>query len=453
MPDDFTARALSAAEKLGPLLKGHVLLPADSGYDHAREIWNGGVEHRPALFVMCESTEDVQAAVRAARACGLPLSVRVGGHDWAGRALRHEGLVIDLTRMNVVEIDAGTRVAVVAGGATSADLAGAAADHGLAAVVGTVSMVGVAGFTLAGGYSPLSPRYGLALDNLVGVEVVLADGAVVTADESQNTDLFWALRGGGGNVGVVTSMRIRLHPVRTVLSGPIVFPWSQAEAVLRGHAVLAASAPDELGVVGAISSAPGGTPALLLAPVWSGDPAEGERVLARFAALGDPVVHQVRPMPFLDTFAPADARVVNGRHIDFRTRSLADLRPEAVAAIVAAVDARSSELSVISWQYLRGAAARVPVAATAFAQRSDHFMMQIIATWEPSQDPAPHEAWADGLSRALAPYSLPGGYPNVLGPEAADQIAEAYGANLPRLQRLKRELDPDGVFSATPLPA
>jgi FAD/FMN-containing dehydrogenase len=144
---------------------------------------------------------------------------------------------------------------------------------------------------------------------------------------------------------------------------------------------------------------------------------------------------------------------VNGRHIEFRTRSLAALRPEAVAAIVAAVDARSSEFSVISWQYLRGAAARVPVAATAFAQRSDHFMLQIIATWEPSEDATPHETWADGLSRALAPYSLPGGYPNVLGPEATDQIAEAYGANLPRLQRLKREFDPDGVFSATPLPA
>ena len=262
--------AKRAAEELRERIEGSVLLPGDAGYDGARAVWNQAVDHRPALVVRGVSTEDVRAAVRAARAHGLPLSVRGGAHDWLGRAVRPDGLVLDMSGLRAVEVDAGGRVATVGGGALSGDLAQAAAEHGLAAVLGTVSVVGVAGLTMAGGYSPLSPQFGLSLDNLLGAEIVLADGTVRDVDESHNADLFWALRGGGGNFGVVTSMRIRLHAVPTVISGAIIFPWAQAEAVLRGHAELAAAAPDELGMVGGIVPGPDGGPVVALTPVWSG---------------------------------------------------------------------------------------------------------------------------------------------------------------------------------------
>jgi FAD/FMN-containing dehydrogenase len=197
----------AAASDLRALMQGEVLLPGDDAYAKARQIWNGAVEHRPALFALCETVEDVQTAVRVARTHGLPLSVRGGGHDWAGRALRHDGLVIDLSLMREVTVDAATNTAQAAGGTTAADVSAAISQHGLAAVTGNVGAVGMAGLLLGGGYGPLTTRFGLALDNLLGAEVALADGRLVAADTSQNTDLFWALRGGGGNFGVVTSMR------------------------------------------------------------------------------------------------------------------------------------------------------------------------------------------------------------------------------------------------------
>jgi FAD/FMN-containing dehydrogenase len=445
--------AKRVAEELRERIGGSVLLPGDAGYDRARAVWNQAVDHRPALVVRCVSTEDVRTAVRAARSHGLPLSVRGGAHCWLGRSVRPDGLVLDMSGLRAVEVDAGARVATVGGGALSGDLAQAAAEHGLVAVLGTVSVVGVAGLTMAGGYSPLSPQFGLSLDNLLGAEIVLADGTVLDVDESHNADLFWALRGGGGNFGVVTSMRIRLHAVPTVVSGPIVFPWSQAEAVLRGHAELVAAAPDELGMVGGIVPGPDGRPVVALTPVWSGDPAEGERFLAEVAALGQPLVEQVRPMQFQETFVPADARAAVPARSAMRTRSLAELGPDSVAALLAAGGDRTSPLSVVSWQYLRGAATRVAPDATAFGMRRDHFMLQIIPVWDTVDGAERHVAWAEGLSRALAPQALPGGYPNLLAPDMREQTEHSYGANLPRLRQVKQQYDPDSVFTATPIPA
>jgi hypothetical protein len=329
----------------------------------------------------------------------------------------------------------------------------AAGAAGLAAVIGITGTVGMAGLTLGGGYSPLGGMFGYAADNLLGVDMVLADGRLVTADESQNADLFWAVRGGGGNFGAVTSMRIRLHPVRTVLAGTILFPWSQAEAVLRGHAEILADSPDELGVLGGIFAGQDGNTMLALSPRWVGDPAEGERVVAKLAALGTPILRQVVPMDYREVTAMTDAQIVNGRHSVAATRSLSTLPDEAVAAVIAAGDTRPSPFSIIGWQYAHGAASRVPADATAFGFRQDHFQVQAIGTWDPPDDGSRHRSWVTELSRALAPHALPGGYPNLLAPEDHDQIAHAYGDNLPRLQQLKRKFDPDRVFSsAIPLP-
>ena len=249
-------------------------LPLQAGI---RQIWNGAVDHQPAVFARCETVEDVQAAIHTARKHDFPLSVRGGGHDWAGRALRHGGLVIDLSRMRQIKVDVTRRAATVAGGANASDVTAAAVPHGLAAVTGNVGAVGMAGFLLAGGYGPLTTRFGLGVDNLLGAEVVLANGRRVWADASENEDLFWALRGGGGNFGVVTSMRIRLHEVPEILAGFILFPWSQACEALRGHAEIMSGAPDELSVLAGEFTGPDGNPVLFLGPIWTGERAAGEK--------------------------------------------------------------------------------------------------------------------------------------------------------------------------------
>ena len=451
--DPTVARALTAARDLRNEMQGTVLVSGDDGYAEAGRIWNGAVTLHPAVFALCETPEDVQAAVRSARKHDVPLSVRGGGHDWAGRSMRHNGLVIDLTRMRHVEVDAGSQFATVAGGAQAGDLTAAAAEHGLAAVTGIVGYVGLTGFTLGGGYGVMSTRHGLGLDNVLSADIVLADGRLVTADETRNADLFWALRGGGGNFGVVTAMRVRLHPVQTVLSGPIIFPWSEADSVLRGLDRLLAAAPDDLGLTGGIIPGPQGGTVLVVTPTWFGDPAAGEPEIAKIQGLGTPLISQVGPVPYAGLTKVADSQVVNGRHLVARTRSLATLQPGAVSALIAAGDTCPSPFSVITWQYFHGAAARVPLTSTAFGLRANHYMLQIIPAWEPDEDGKPHREWADKTSAALAAYALPGGYPNLLVAEDRDQVAHAYGENAPRLREIKRQFDPEDVFSsATPLP-
>jgi FAD/FMN-containing dehydrogenase len=278
-------------------------LQGEEEYASVRQIWNGAVAHQPALFALCENAEDVRAAVRFARAHELPLSVRGGGHDWAGRALRDGGLVIDLTRMRQIRVDAVSKAATVGGGATSRDVSAATTPHGLAAVTANVSAVGMAGFLSAGGYGGLTSRFGMAVDNLLGAELVLADGQIVWADESQNADLFWAIRGGGGNFGVVTSMRIRLHAVDRILAGVIVFPLSQAEAVLRGYTEIISSAPDELSARVGEAPGPDGSPVVMVAPIWTGAAGDGEKRVRQFQSLSTPIATRVAPMSFADLVA------------------------------------------------------------------------------------------------------------------------------------------------------
>jgi len=453
----------SAADELGRSMPGKVALPGEDAYDRARHIWNGAVDHRPALFAFCETAEDVQSALHIGRVHDLPLSVRGGGHDWVGRALRPDGLVLDLSGMRGVTVDAGARVAMVEGGATASDVIAAAAPHDLTAVTGTVGAVGMAGLTLGGGYGPLAARYGLALDNLLSAELVLADGSLVTADAATNPELFWALRGGGGNFGAVTAMRIRLHPVRELLAGLILFSWHEAEAVLRGYAALTASAPEELAVLSGVMSGPDGSPVLFLAPSWSGAKPEGEEVMAQLQGLGEPVWAQIAPTTCGEMLRMFDDHAVNGRHYALETRWVSALTPEVIALLVTGGGAKPSPFAVIALQHFRGAAARVPVDATAFGLRREHFLIAIIAAWEDDAGDASaageatrHRQWAERLSLALAltPAALPGGYPNLLGPHQRDRAALAYGYKIARLQRAKQRFDPDGVFSsATPLPA
>jgi len=414
-------------------------------------IWNAAVQHRAALIMPAESPRDVQEAIRVARNREMRLSVLGGGHDWTGRAVRDGGLVIDLSGMRTVRVDALARVATVGGGATAADVMDAAAPYGLVAAAGNVGCVGMTGLTLGGGYGPLNGRFGLALDNLIGAEVVLADGRIVTADTTQEPELFWALRGGGGNFGVVTSMRVRLHPMDRLIGGMIVYPWSQAATVFRGLGEVLSTAPDELTVQGGLMSGPDGSPAAYLAPAWSGDLRSGEAALDALVKLGTPLTDQVAPMTYGQMLSLFDAWAVHGLSWAIRTRTVVAYTPEVIDVLVEAGRTLTSVRSGIPIHNFHGASTRVAPDETAFANRREHFVVEIVAGWE-SGDGAAHRVWADAVSAALAPHALPGGYQNLLGPDDHEQIANAYGDNGTRLVAAKGHFDPDGVFDAIPLP-
>jgi FAD/FMN-containing dehydrogenase len=381
----------------------------------------------------------------------MRLSVLGGGHDWAGRALCDGGLLIDLSRMRGVRVDPSARVATVGGGATAADVMAAAAPYGLVAAAGNMGVVGMTGLTLGGGYGPLNGRFGLALDNMLCAEVVLADGRIVIADATHEPELFWALRGGGGNFGVVTSMLVRLHPVNKLMGGLIVFPWSQAAAVWRGLREVLATAPDELTVQSGLLPGPNGQPTFFLAPAWSGDLAVGERAIDALMKLGNPLATQVAPITYAELLGLFDAHVADGLHWAVRTRSVPEYTPEVIDALVEAGRTRTSPRSLLPIHHCHGASTRIPSDETAFANRREHFMVEIVAGWEPA-DGTPHRAWANAVSAALAPHAMPGGYPNLLGPDDREQILEAYGDNAIRLLTAKNHYDPDGVFTAIPLP-
>src|SRR3984957_2181526 len=454
MATSITPRLGRLEDALRRTVPSERVLTPGADYESARSIANGAIPDRPAVILRCSELADVVTAVRAAREFGVPLSVRSGGHDWAGRALTDGGLTIDMTGMRGVTIQSDDRTAVLEGGATCADVAKAAQPYGLAAVTGTSGTVGMVGLSLGGGYGPLCGRLGLALDNMVSADVVLPDGEFVTADAERNPELFWALRGGGGNFGVVTAMRIRLHPVPALLSGMMMYPMEQAAAVLAAAAeFVPAGGPDELTVQCGFVGGPGGSPVLFLAPTWSGDPAAGEPVLAQIAGLGEPLMAHVGPVTLADLLAAMYGQFVFGRHMEIRTRTVAELTPEVRDLLNSGAQGMSSPYSAIVLHCLKGAATRVAVRDTAFGNRTAHVMVEMIAIWEPDEAPHGHRAWLHELSSALAPHAMPGGYPNLLGAGATDQIDDAYGPNSARLIAAKRRFDPDCLFRALPIPA
>jgi FAD/FMN-containing dehydrogenase len=444
-----TTSIAGVAAELRRHVTGPVLAPGDDGYDTGRLVWNGAIDRRPAYVVLAASSDDVAAAVRVARQHGLPLSVRGGGHDWAGRAVRDGGVVLDLAGLRRVDVDPLARTATAQGGARNGDLASAAHEHGLVPVTGTVNAVGLAGLTMAGGYGLMNGTAGLALDNLLSAELVLADGRLVTASPDENPDLFWAVRGGGGNFGVLTSARYRVHEVPSVQSGLVLYPYDQSRTVLRSFREVLATAPDELTVMSGYFGGPDGNPLLFLLPLWTGRPAEGTERLAQLEKLGTPVMAQLGSMPYKDILGQFDQTVVDGRHNEMRTRWLPELTDATTDAIVEAIGRWTSPLSGLYLHHFHGAAARVPVADTAFGLRRDHLLVEIVATWAPASDER-HGQWSRALSADLAPHALPGGYPNLLGHDEYERVLRGYGQNAVRLLALKHRYDPDGVFRAVP---
>jgi len=407
--------------------------------------WNARVTRRPTVVARCRTTADVRAAVQAAGSAGMPLSVLAGGHDVTGCAIRDGSLLVDLSTMRQVTVNGAE--ARVAGGATVSDVLDAARPHGYAAAAGTVSSVGFAGLTLGGGYGTLIGVIGLGVDNLLSAEVVLADGRVVTADPDHEPDLFWALRGGGGNFGVVTELRTRLHPFATVTTGTIAFGWHQARSVLRGWRDLMASADDALDVMFGAMHAPGGL-ILYTAPTWAGDPGQAASQVAGVRALGDPVLDDVDQRALADTVHALDGAFPRGNY-QFAAPILPGLTDDAIEAFLQSAEAMPATC-VLNVHHAHGAATRVPVTDTAYAYRDEHLVVETIGAWADS-DGAAESAWVRDTERRLGAHALPGGWPNALT-HGDLRVRDAYGINTSRLLAVKSHYDPDRVFEATPLP-
>jgi FAD/FMN-containing dehydrogenase len=367
-----------------------------------------------------------------------------------------DGIVIDLSGMKEVAVSRDSLTVWIAGGTRALDLLAVTDPLGLAGVTGSCGAVGMAGFTLGGGYGALTGRFGLGLDNLLAAEVVLADGRIVTATHDSEEELFWALRGGGGNFGVVTAMQLRLHDLPSIRSGMLLFPFAEAKAVLEGCAEIAVSAPDELSVQLGLAIGPDGTPVVMAVPSWCGRPEEGEARLAPFFRLGPPIANTVSAMPYGGRLAIFEPFIVNGRRTFMETCWLPRLDSGSIAALIQAIAAAASPGCAIFTHEFWGAAARVPVEATAFGLRRDHVLVEILAWLADGTDKLEeqrHRQWALATRRALDAGALPGGYPNLLGPGDPDRVAKSYGPHAERLSRAKQQYDPTNVFcSAIPLP-
>lgn len=426
---------------------GNLITPGDSGYDAARSIWNAAVNKKPSLIARCAGVSDVVAAVKYGRDHNLVTAIRGGGHNVGGRALCDGGLVIDLSGMRAVHVDPATRRVRVQGGATLADLDRETQVFGLAVPVGIVPKTGVAGLTLGGGVGWLVRKHGLTIDNLISCQVVTADGRTITASSTENSDLLWALKGGGGNFGVVVSLEFQAHPIGMVIGGMAIYPRAAAFDVIRHWRDFIADAPDEVTAYAALLHTPDGTPVSAVIPCYCGpDLAEGERVLAPLRKFGSPLMDAIQPMPFAvqqSLLAPA---FPDGNQNYWKATMLPSLPDAAVEAIVDQANRATSPLSAIAIECYTGAPARIDANSAAYPHR-DLAWHAVVAGQ--CQDPAGFPAirdWTRTADAALRPFAGEGRFLSTLDADEEDRVNTAFGANLPRLAEIKQRYDPSNFF-------
>jgi FAD/FMN-containing dehydrogenase len=435
--------------ELASKISGTVLRPGDPGYDEARSVYNGLVDRRPALIVRTRTSADVAAALSAARRAGLEVSVRGGGHNVAGRAVTDGGIMISLADMKTITVDPQRSTVTAQGGVTWGELNAAAAEHGLAVTGGLVSTTGIAGYTLGGGLGWLMSRHGLAADNLEAVELVTAGGDVVQAHAGSHPDLHWALRGGGGNFGVATSLTYRLHPVATVTGGLIAHPLAAGPDLLRFYRDAVADAPDDLTVFAALVHAPDGSGAKLAALIvfHAGDPETAERDLAPFLEFGSPLVTQVGRMPYPVMNTLLDAGYPDGAlnyWLSSFTRGLSDTLIDTAVEQFAGVP---SPMTAILFEHFHGAVTRVGATEAAVPHRNAGWNLLIPSVWTDPETTDANIRWTRQTYAAFQPELAAGRWLNYLGDDQEDDaIRAAYGPNYARLREVKRRYDPENVF-------
>lgn len=443
-------KALSAS------LRGSLLREGDKGYDEARTLWNGMIDRKPGLVIRAIGTGDIQAAVNFARDNDLLMAVRAGGHQIAGLAVAEGALQLDLSLMRSVHVDAARKTVQVDPGALLGDLDRETQLYGLAVPTGVNSTTGIAGLTLGGGFGWITRKYGMTIDNLLSVDVVTADGNLVRASANENPDLFWAIRGGGGNFGVISSFEFRVHALGPqVMSGLVIHPIDAAPALLRDFRRICDQAEDELTVWAVLRKAPPlpflpsewhGREVLIFAACYAGDMADGERAMKELRSLGDPIVDVIAPHPFTGWQAAFDPLLTPGARNYWKSHDFIELSDPAIDIVLKAIGKLPDAASEVFIAHIGGAMARVPGNATAFPQRDAHFVMNVHTRWEDKAKDKACTDWARELFAATAPFSAGSVYVNFVPDDEPGRLAEAYGTNMDRLVKIKAKYDPQNLF-------
>ena len=436
----------AAAQSLKNSLRGEVLQPADESYDATRKIFNGMIDKRPALIARCADAEDVIRAVSFARSEDLPVAVRGGGHSVAGKSVCDGGLMIDLSLMKEVRVDPESRAAIAQPGLRLGDFDRATHAFGLATTLGIASDTGIAGLTLGGGLGWLNGKYGLACDNLLSAEVVTADGMLLRASAEENPDLFWGLRGGGGNFGVVTSFEYRLHSVETVLGGMTLYPFDKAKDVLPFYLDFSATCPDELSTALALLTGPDGSPLVAFVVCYCGPVSEGENVVGPIRSFGPPIADEIKPMPYVALQSILDGAFPPGRQHYWKSGFARELSADGIEVMTDFMSRKPSPFTVCYLQQLHGAAARVPPTDTAFPHRADQYDFAILSQWDDQSAGEKNVTWTRSFFEALRPHLEKTVYVNSLGDEGEERVRAAYGPNYDRLAALKKKYDPTNFF-------
>jgi FAD/FMN-containing dehydrogenase len=430
-------------------LHGELIVPGDDTYDSARRVWNGMIDKYPALIARCADVADVLRSVEFARSQQLVVAVRSGGHSFPGHSTCDGGLVIDLSRMKTIQVDPGKRTARVQAGVTLGECIPEMQQFGLAIPVGTASETGLAGLTLGGGLGWLMGKYGLTMDSLLAVEVVTADGRVLRARSDEHPDLFWAVRGGGGNFGIVTSFEFRLHPVATLLSGLIFYPMDRTLEVLQLYREFSRTAPDELTAYAGLATMPNGLAAAAIGVCYCGSLEEGELLIAPIRTLGSPLAEMIRPMSYLELISILDAGAPRGHSYYSKAHSLKQLDEEVFQIMIDYSAMRTTPAEQIALQHVHGTASRIGPTETAFALREEHYAFQIMTSWNEEEiaDRADaHIDWTRRLWAEIEPFATAETYTNYLEDEGEAQVRTSYGATYERLACVKDAYDPTNFF-------
>ena len=438
-----------ALESLTAGFAGQILQPNDSGYDEARQIHNGSIDKHPAIIARCLGVADVQDAVKFARENDLEIAIRGGGHSVAGRAVCDDGMMIDLSLMKAVLVDPVARTARAQGGVTWGEFNRETQVYGLATTGGVVSTTGVAGLTLGGGLGWLMGKYGMTVDNVRGAEVVTATGEVVRARADENADLLWALKGGGGNFGVVTSLEYDLHEVGPIVTGGLVaFPFAEAGSVLRKWRDFTADLPDELTTFGILAHAPDGSGNKIVAVAFChcGPLDQGEKFSAQAKTFGAPIMDMLGPIPYSVQNAMLDEGFPKGARNYWKSSFSNGLTDDLIDLLVQQFSETTSPMNAIPIEHFHGAAVRPDPSATAYAHRTAGFNLVFIGEWEDAADDEKNKQWVRGVFDATADSNAPDVYVNYLGDDEQGRVVSAYGENFARLQKIKKQYDPENVF-------
>jgi FAD/FMN-containing dehydrogenase len=438
----------AATHDLATQLKGRLLAPGNAGFEQARQVWNGMIDRRPALIVQCAARSDVVAALQFARAESLLVSVRGGGHNFAGRAVADGALMIDLSHMKEIVVDPKRNTARAQTGLKLGEFDRETQKHGLVTPLGVATTTGISGLTLGGGYGWLIGKYGLACDNVLSVELVLADGSVVNCNAHENTELFWGMRGAGANFGIATQIEYRLHPLSEVFGGPLFFPLT-AE-IMRRYAEFTASIPDELTTFAAAAKLPDGTPIFAVVACYCGAPRDGERLIAAIRKWAPPLVDMVQVRPYIEMQSLFDADYPPGRRYYNKSHNTRTLNEGVIGTVLQHVPNMPARPSSIGFQQMHGAACRVSAGETAFPHRYNHDVVWVSPVEDDPTRDAAMKQWTRDCWESLTPYVDKAVYVNTLDGSLEDgeqRVRQAYGANYERLKALKVRYDPTNLFS------